>query len=120
MISEICGMTPEACTLRRKISPYRPSETKLSWILDAALLEQGAGALVDADDRAAGLDREVHHLGDLLAVHLAERAAEDREVLGEDADLAAVDRAVAGDDAVAVGAPLLQPERRGAVPRQLV
>ena len=32
MISEICGITPEACTLRRKISPYRPSETTPSWI----------------------------------------------------------------------------------------
>ena len=32
MISEICGMTPEACTLRRKISPYRPSETTPSWM----------------------------------------------------------------------------------------
>ena len=25
-------MTPEACTLRRKISPYRPSETTPSWM----------------------------------------------------------------------------------------
>jgi hypothetical protein len=32
MISEICGMTPEARTLRRKISPYRPSETTPSWM----------------------------------------------------------------------------------------
>ena len=87
---------------------------------DDALLDAGAGALVDADDRAAGLDGEVHHLGDLLAVDLAERAAEDREVLGEHADLAAVDRAVAGDHAVAVGAVLLQAERRRAVPGQLV
>ena len=87
---------------------------------DHALLDAGAGALVDADDRAAGLDGEVHHLGDLLAVDLAERAAEDREVLGEHAHLAAVDGAVAGDHAVAVGPVLLQPERRRAVPRQLV
>ena len=87
---------------------------------DDALLDAGAGALVDADDRAAGLDGEVHHLGDLLAVHLAERAAEDREVLGEHAHLAAVDGAVAGDHAVAVRAVLLQPERRRAVPGQLV
>ena len=71
---------------------------------DHALLDAGAGALVDADDRAAGLHGEVHHLGDLLAVDLAERAAEDREVLGEHAHLAAVDGAVAGDHAVAVRA----------------
>ena len=32
MISEICGMTPEAWTLRRKISAYRPSETTPSWM----------------------------------------------------------------------------------------
>ena len=32
MISEICGITPDACTLRRKISPYRPSETTPSWM----------------------------------------------------------------------------------------
>ena len=87
---------------------------------DHALLDPGAGALVDADDRAAGLDGEVHDLEDLLAVHLAERAAEDREVLGEHAHLAAVDGAVAGDHAVAVRAPLLEPEGRRAVPGQLV
>ena len=32
MIRLIWGITPEACTLRRKISPYRPSETTPSWI----------------------------------------------------------------------------------------
>ena len=32
MISEICGMTPEACTLRLKISAYRPSATTPSWM----------------------------------------------------------------------------------------
>ena len=32
MISEICGITPDACTLRRKISPYSPSETTPSWM----------------------------------------------------------------------------------------
>ncbi len=32
MTSEICGITPEAWTLRRKISPYNPSETTPSWI----------------------------------------------------------------------------------------
>ena len=70
--------------------------------------------------RAAGLHGEVHDLDDLLAEDLAERAAEDGEVLGEDADLAAVDGAVAGDHAVAVGPVLLHAEGRRAVPRQLV
>ena len=32
MIRLIWGITPDACTLRRKISPYRPSETTPSWI----------------------------------------------------------------------------------------
>ena len=87
---------------------------------DDALLDARAGALVDADDRAAGLDGEIHDLGDLLAVDLAQGPAEDGEVLGEDADLAAVDGAVAGDHAVAVRPALLQAERRRAVPGQLV
>ena len=67
-------------------------------------------------DRAADLHREVHDLDDLLAEHLAERAAEHGEVLGEDRDRAAVDGAVAGDHAVAVRAVVLQAEARRAVP----
>src|SRR5690606_17664030 len=87
---------------------------------DDTLLDPGPGTLVDPDDRAAGLHREVHDLRDLLAVHLAEAAAEHGEVLGEHADHPAVDRAVAGDDAVAVRPVLLQPEVGAAVPGQLV
>ena len=48
-------------------------------------------------------------------VHLAQRAAEDREVLAEDADLAPRDLAVAGDDPVPQGLVLLQPEVVGSV-----
>jgi hypothetical protein len=47
MIKEICGMTPEACVLRRKI------------------------ALVETDDRTARLQRKVDDLDDLLSVDLA-------------------------------------------------
>ena len=104
MISEICGITPGGVHVAAEDLAVEPER-------DHALLDPGAGALVDADDRAAGLDREVHDLDDLLAVDLAQRAAEDREVLGEHADLAAVDGAVAGDDAVAVG-PVASPGRR--------
>ena len=43
-------------------------------------------------------------------MRLRERAAEDREVLGEDEDRAAVDRAPAGDDAVAGDLVLLHAE----------
>ena len=85
-----------------------------------ALLDPGAARVVDADHRAADLQREVHHLDDLLAEHLAEGPAEHGEVLGEDADLASVDGAVAGDHAVAVRPGLVQPERGGPVPGQLV
>ena len=70
---------------------------------DRPLLDAGAGAVVEADDRRADLEREVHDLVDLLGEHLAEGAAEQREVLGEHEDLAAVDVAPAGDHAVGVG-----------------
>ena len=104
MISEICGTTPLACTLRWKISPYRPSETTPSWI------RAPPESLMPMTGQPVFM-RQVHDLDDLLAEDLAERPAEHREVLGEHADLAAVDRAVAGDDAVAVGAVVLEAER---------
>jgi hypothetical protein len=44
---------------------------------------------------------------DLVGEHLAERPAEDREVLAEHEDLATLDRPPAGDDAVGVG-PVLE------------
>ena len=66
-----------------------------------AFLDARAARIVDADHRASGLHREVHDLADLLGERAREAAAEDREVLREDADLAAVDGAVAGDHAVA-------------------
>ena len=73
-------------------------------------LDAGAAAVVEADERRAGRLGEIHHLVDLLGVHLAERAAEDREVLAEDEDLAAVDRAPPGDHAVGERAVVLDPE----------
>ena len=48
---------------------------------DDAFLDAGAGAVVEADHRRADRLGEVHHLVDLLGEHLAERAAEDGEVL---------------------------------------
>jgi hypothetical protein len=87
---------------------------------DHALLDARAAGVVDADERAADLHRQVHDLDDLLAEHLAQGTAEHREVLGEHADLSTVDRAVAGDDAVAVGAVLLLTERDRPVARELV
>lgn len=85
-----------------------------------AFLDARAAGVVDADDGAAGFQGEVHHLDDLLAVDLAERAAEDGEVLGEDRDGAAFDGAVTGDDTVAVGAVGGQAEVGRAVPGELV
>jgi hypothetical protein len=105
MTSEICGITPEASTLRRR---------------DHALLDARAAALVDADDGAAVLHGEVEDLDDLLAVDLAETAPEHGDVLGEDGDRPAVDGAVPGDDAVAERALLLHPEVRGPVAGELV
>ena len=80
---------------------------------DDALLDAGAAGVVDPDDRGAGLERHVHDLDDLLAEHLAQRAAEDGEVLGEDEHLSTVDGAVAGDDAVAVRTAGPAARRRG-------
>ena len=85
---------------------------------DHALLDAGAGAVVDADQRPSGLDRQLLHLDDLLAVDLAEAAAEHCRVLAEDADVAAVDGAVAGDHAVADRPVVLQTEVRAAVAGQ--
>ena len=83
-------------------------------------MDSGARAVVDADQRAAGLEGQLLHLDDLLAVHLAEAAAEHRRVLAEDADVAAVDGAVAGHHAVAERPVLLQAEVDAAVPGQRV
>src|SRR2546421_311768 len=87
---------------------------------DHALLDAGAAAVVDPDDRAAGLQRVIHDLDDLLAVDLAERPAEHGEVLAEHADRAPVHGAVPGDDAVPVRPGGLDAEVVRPVPGQLV
>ena len=108
MTTEICGTTPEASTLRRKISAYPPSEATPSWMSRPA-------RIVETDDRRADLHRQVHDLADLLGIRLGQRSTEDREVLAEDEDEPAVDRAVAGDDAVAQHVILGETEFRGSV-----
>ncbi len=82
---------------------------------DDALLDPRPAGVVDPDHRRPDLGGEVHDLDHLLRHHLAERAAEDREVLAEDEHGAAVDRPVAGDDRVAPGPALVHPELRRAV-----
>ena len=65
-----------------------------------ALLDAGPAGVVDEDEWSAVLQREFHHVGDLVRVDLAGGAAEDAEVLAGKVDGAAVDGAGAGDDAV--------------------
>ena len=69
---------------------------------DDALLDAGAAPVVDADHGHPERGGQVHDLVDLLAEHLAERTAVDREVLAEDAHLAPVDGPEAGDDPIGV------------------
>jgi len=66
-----------------------------------ALLNACPAGVVEADDRRAHLNRQVHDLADFLGMRLAQRSAEDGEILAEDKDLAAIDGTVPGDDAVA-------------------
>ena len=113
MISEICGIDPGQVHVALEDLGVQAER-------DHALLDPGAAALVDADHRPAGAQREIQDLDDLLAVHLAERAAEDGDVLGEHADVPAVDGAVAGDHAVAVGPVVGQAEVGRAVPGERV
>jgi hypothetical protein len=87
---------------------------------DHALLDPRAARVVEPDHRAAGRQRVVHDLADLLAEHLAERAAGHGEVLAENGDRAAVHGAVPGDDPVAVRAALFHPEVGRPVPGEFV
>ena len=80
-----------------------------------ALLDARAAGVEQADDRRAVLQRHVLDLGHLLGVRFRQRAAEHREVLGEDVDHAAVDGAPAGDHAVARDLGLLHAEVGAAV-----
>ena len=97
-----------------------PEDLRVAAERDDALLDARASRVVDPDQRAAVLEREVHDLADLLGEHLGERAAEDGEVLREDEDLAAEDRPVAGDDGVAPRPALHHPEVRVAVADEAV
>ena len=65
-----------------------------------ALLDAGAGGILECDDRRAEFRRLLHHRHDLLGVHLAQRAAEHGEILGEGRNHASPDIAGADDHAV--------------------
>ncbi len=77
-----------------------------------ALLDTGARAVVQGDQRGTGRDGHVHDLVDLRGVGLAQRAAEDPEVVGVDEDRPALHRAPAGDHTVGVRLLGLQAEAR--------
>jgi len=66
------------------------------------------------------LHRHVHDLTDLLGEDLAERAAEDGEIVGEDERGPSVDLAIARDDAVAGHLLLFHPELARLVGPELV
>ena len=83
-------------------------------------MDARAPTVVESNDGQAHGRRQVHDLLDLLAVRLAQRATEDGEVLGVDADLAPVDLAVARDDAIGVGTRVLEAHARGDVAIQHV
>ena len=80
-----------------------------------ALLDAGAAAVVDRDDRGADLEREILHLDDLLGGRLRHRSAEDGEVLRVGEDGAAIDFAVSNDDGVPIGPALVHAEEAAAV-----
>ena len=57
-----------------------------------ALLHAGAAGVVDEDERAAGLQRSRHRVGDFQRVDFARRAAQHGEVLARQMNESAVDR----------------------------
>ena len=65
-----------------------------------ALLDARAGRVLERDDRGAELGGLLHQRHDLVRVHLAERAADDGEILAEGRDLSTADIAGAGHDPV--------------------
>jgi len=74
-----------------------------------------AAGIVKPHHRRAHPHGVVHDLADLFRVRLAERAAEDGEVLAEHEHQSPVDRAASGNDAIARHALLGHAEVRGAV-----
>src|SRR5581483_273408 len=77
---------------------------------DHALLDPRPTRVVDPDHRASDPGRQVHDLAHLLAHDLAQRAAEDGEILAEHTYAPAVDRAVACDHRITPGAVAIHVE----------
>jgi hypothetical protein len=81
-------------------------------------LDARATGVIQADARYTHAQRQIHHLADLLGEHLAQRPAEHRKILREQADRPTVDCAMAGDYAIAERPALLHAEGAGAVNRK--
>ena len=65
-----------------------------------AFLHARAAGIIDEDERAAGLEREAHHVGNLVAVNLAGSAARHGEILAGQMHQAAIDRGASGHHAI--------------------
>ncbi len=83
-------------------------------------LNPRAARVVEPDNRAPSLHRQVHHLADLLRVRFGQRTAEHGEVLRKHAHVAAVDPAVPGDDPIAQELLVGQPKLVGAMRHEAV
>ena len=69
---------------------------------DGAFLNASAGAVVEANNGSANFERHIHELVSFLGEHLSQRPTKQREVLGEDEDLAPLDGAPTGDHTIGV------------------
>ncbi len=90
----ICGITPD----RLRIAAEDFGVTAQA---AHAFLNARAAGIDEADDGHAVAQRQVHDAADLVALHFAERAAVDGEVLRVHIHRAPVNLAIAGDHAVA-------------------
>ena len=113
MIRDNCGITPEALTLRWKISAYPASESTPSWIrappeslspMTGAPTSMALSMIFEYTRFLARGGKEKKrggYLADLGGIHLGEGATEDGKVLAKDKRETAVDGAVSGHDAIA-------------------
>ncbi len=102
-MTEICGTTPDASVLSRKMSAYPPER-------DDAFLNARAAGVVEPDHRRSDLHRHFHDFADFFGVRFRQRAAEDGEILREDEHHPAMDLAATGDDPVTKDILLVQTE----------
>src|SRR5574337_1103756 len=108
-IDGAAGARPhDGCNLRDHPGRQGVAEedVRISGQRDDPLLNSGPAGIVEADDRRAHLDAQIHDLADLRRVCRAKAPAEYGEILSEDVDLSPVDHPVSDDDAV-TGNPLL-------------